>query len=87
MRTDLTVNFEAEKDKKANAPVTLMQVDWPALGVLPALTLRLTDRGTDADNKKLTINGTDWHAVIENTGGLDRLIGAGNFSANSVSDL
>ena len=56
MRTDLTANFEAEKDKKANAPVTLMQIDWPAIGALPALTLRLTDRGSDTDNKKLTIN-------------------------------
>ncbi|MCH8313403.1 MAG: hypothetical protein IID17_10500, partial [Nitrospinae bacterium] len=87
MRTDLTANFEAEKDKKANAPVTLMQIDWPAIGALPALTLRLTDRGSDTDNKKLTINGTDWHAVIQDTGNLDRLVDAGNFSANSVADL
>lgn len=87
MRTDFSTSFNSEKDKKANAPVTLIQIDWPALGVLPALTLRLTDRGTDTDNKKLTIDGTDWHAVIKNTGGLDRLVKAGNFSANSVSDL
>ncbi len=87
MRSDLTVSFEAEKDKKANAPVTLMQIDWPAIGILPALTLRLTDRGSDSDNKKLTINGTDWHSVIDSMGGLDRLVSAGNFSANSVSDL
>ncbi len=87
MRTDLTVNFGAEKDKKAHAPVTLIQIDWPAIGALPALTLRLTDRGSDSNNKKLTINGTDWHSVVENTGDLDRLVNAGNFSANSVADL
>lgn len=87
MRTDLTVNFAAEKDKKATAPVTLMQIDWPAIGALPALTLRLTDRGSNSDNRKITINGIDWHAVIEDTGGLDRLVSAGNFSSNSVADL
>lgn len=87
MRTDFSTSFNTEKDKKANAPVTLIQIDWSAIGLLPALTLRLTDRGSGTDNKKLTINGTDWHAVIENTGGLDRLVKAGNFSANSVSDL
>ncbi len=87
MRTDLSLNFVVEKEKKANRPVTLMQIDWPALGALPALTFRLTDRGSDSDNKKLTINGTDWHSVIENTGNLDRLVKAGNFSANSVADL
>ncbi len=87
MRTDLTANFGTEKDKKANAPVTLMQIDWPAIGTLPALTLRLADRGSDSDNKKLTINGNDWDAVIEDTGGLDRLVSAANFSGNSVSDL
>ncbi len=87
MRTDLTINFTAEKDKKVNQPVTLLQIDWPAMGVLPQLTLRLTDRGSNSDNKKLTINGTDWHSVIESTGGLDRLVSAGNFSANSVADL
>ena len=73
MRTDFSTSFSTEKDKKANAPVTLMQIDWPAIGALPVLTLRLTDRGTDTDNKKLTIAGTDWHAVIENTGGTWRL--------------
>ena len=87
MRSDFTANFTTEKDKKANAPVTLLQIDWPAIGGLPALTLRLTDRGSDNDNKKLTINGTDWHSVIEDTGALDRLVDAGNFSANSVADL
>ncbi|GJL78814.1 MAG: hypothetical protein NPINA01_18030 [Nitrospinaceae bacterium] len=87
MRTDFTTAFDTEKDKKAHAPVTLMKIDWPAIGALPALTLRLADRGADADNAKLTINGTDWHAVIEDAGELDRLVDAGNFSANSVADL
>jgi hypothetical protein len=87
MRTDFTTAFDTEKDKKANAPVTLMKIDWPAVGGLPALTLRLTERGSDADNSKLTINGTDWHAVIEDAGDLDRLVNAGNFTANSVADL
>jgi len=87
MRTDFTTAFATEKDKKANAPVTLMQIDWPAIGGLPALTLRLTDQGSDSDNSKLTINATDWHAVIEDAGELDRLVNAGNFSANSFADL
>jgi hypothetical protein len=87
MRTDFSTSFDTEKDKKANRPVTLIQIDWSALGALPALTLRLTDRGSESDPKKLTLNGTDWHAVIENTGNLDRLVKAGNFSANSVPDL
>ncbi len=87
MRTDFTAPFDTEKDKKAHAPVTLMKIDWPAIGGLPALTLRLTDQGSDADNSKLTINGTDWFAVIEDAGELDRLVNAGNFSANSVADL
>jgi len=87
MRTDFTTSFATEKDKKAHGPVTLMKIDWPAIGGLPALTLRLADRGSDADNGKLTINGTDWYAVILNAGDLDRLVSAGNFSANSVADL
>jgi hypothetical protein len=87
MRTDFTTAFDTEKDKKAHAPVTLMKIDWPALGGLPALTLRLADRGSDADNSRLTIYAIDWHAVIESTGDLDRLVNAGNFSANSVADL
>ena len=87
MRSDLTASFTTEKDKKSNAPVSLIKIDWPALGPLPALTLRMTDRGSDADNSKLTINVTDWFAVIEDAGDLDRLVSAGNFSANSFADL
>lgn len=87
MRTDFTAPFIAEKDKKANGPVTLMQIDWPAIGSLPVLTLRLADRGSDSDDKKLTINGTEWHSLISDSGRLDRLVDAGNFSANSISNL
>ena len=87
MRTDFSTNFNTEKNLKANGPVTLMKIDWPAIGILPALTLRLADRGSDSDNSKLTINATDWHAAIEDAGELDRLVTAGNFSANSVADL
>jgi hypothetical protein len=87
MRTDFTTAFDTEKDKKAHAPVTLMKIDWPAIGALPGLTLRLTDHGSESDNSKLTINGTDWFAVIDDAGELDRLVNAGNFSANSFADL
>lgn len=44
MRTDFTDPFIIQKDKTAHEPVTLLQLDWPALNGLPALTLRLTDR-------------------------------------------
>ncbi|NIY13554.1 MAG: hypothetical protein GWM98_01010, partial [Nitrospinaceae bacterium] len=87
MRSDFTAPFETARNKKAHEPVTLIQLDFPAVAGFPALTLRLAERGSASDESKLSIGGNDWHAVIEDAGDIDRLIDATQFSANSDADL
>ncbi len=87
MRSDFTTAFSTEAAKTANAPVTLMRIEWPALGPLSALTLNMTDRGQEGDNAALLIGGVMWHAVIEELGSIDRLVGPGQLFGNSDADL
>ena len=68
MRDDFTNSFLLEKNKKENAPVTLLQLDWPAVGNLPALTLRLADRAG------IVIGGLPWYPLIENPDDIRRLV-------------
>lgn len=63
-------SFEAAKNKKASQPVNLLQIDWPGMNGLPAFQARLTDRA-------LTIEGTDWLALVTDWGLLEN---GGNFS-------
>ncbi|MBC8284337.1 MAG: hypothetical protein H8E32_11035 [Nitrospinae bacterium] len=81
MRTDFTTGFSAARNKKANAPVNLMQIDWPAMNGLPALTLRLTDRSG------IQIDEVDWYPLIQDMGNIDRLISADLLASNSGSSL
>lgn len=60
----LTGEFSAAIAKKANRPITLVEIDLPANGSNPAVTLRLTDQGDAGDLKKITIGGDEYFAII-----------------------
>ncbi len=81
MRTDFTTGFTTARIKKANAPINLIQIDWPALNGLSALTLRFTDR------KGINIDGVDWFPLVKDMGNIDRLITADHLTANSGASL
>ena len=81
MRTDFTSGFNTSRNSKANAPVNLLQIDWPAMNGLPALTLKLTDR------EGVNINSVNWYPLINNMGNLDRLVSPGQPDSNSFPNL
>ncbi|MBT6716634.1 MAG: hypothetical protein HOB18_03185, partial [Nitrospina sp.] len=81
MRTDFTTGFTAARNKKANAPINLMQIDWPAMNGLSALTLRFTDR------KGINIDGVDWFPLVKDMGNIDRLVTADRLTSNSGASL
>ncbi len=81
MRTDFTSGFNTSRNNKANAPVNLLQIDWPAMNGLPALTLRLADR------EGITINAVAWYPLINNMGNLDRLVSPDQTDSNSRAKL
>ncbi len=81
MRTDFTGSFIAEKDKTAHEPVTLLQLDWPALNGLPALTLRLTDR------EGVVIGGVPWYPLIEDAGDIRRLVDAARLTVTPSTNV
>ena len=81
MRTDFASGFNTSRNSKANAPVNLLQIDWPAVNGLPALTLRLSDR------QGITINSVTWYPLINNMGNLDRLVSADQTDSNSYPNL
>jgi hypothetical protein len=81
MRTDFTSGFNSSRNSKSNAPVNLLQIDWPAMNSLPALTLRLTDR------EGITINSVYWYPLINNMGNLNRLSAPNDNENNSVGKL
>ncbi len=68
MRTDFTSGFNTSRNSKTNAPVNLLQIDWPAMNGLPILTLRLADR------EGITINSLYWYPMVNDMGNLDRLV-------------
>jgi hypothetical protein len=81
MRTDFTTGFTSARNKKANAPINLLQIDWPQMNGLPALTLRLTDRSG------VNIDGNDWYPLVKDMGNIDRLVSADLLTANSGTSL
>jgi len=81
MRTDFTSGFNTSRNSKANAPVNLLQIDWPAMNGLSALTLRLTDR------EGITINSVPWYPLINNMGNLNRLVAPYEMDSNSRPNL
>ncbi len=81
MRIDFTTGFTSARIKKANAPVNLLQIDWPQMNGLPALTLRLTDRSG------INIEGNDWYPLVKDMGNIDRLVSADRLTANSGTSL
>ena len=81
MRTDFTSGFNNARNSKSNAPVNLLQIDWPEMNNLPALTLRLSDR------EGITINSVDWYPLINNLGNLDRLVSTDQTDSNSHSNF
>jgi hypothetical protein len=81
MRTDFTTGFTSARNKKANAPINLLQIDWPQMNGLPALTLRLTDRSG------IHIDGNDWYPLVKDMGNIDRLVSADRLTANSGTSL
>ncbi len=81
MRTDFTTGFTNARNKKANAPLNLLQIDWPQMNGLPALTLRLTDRSG------IQIDGNDWYPLVKDMGNIDRLVSADRLTANSGTSL
>ncbi len=81
MRTDFTSGFNTSRNSKTNAPVNLLQIDWPAMNGLPALTLRLTDR------EGITINSLYWYPLVNDMGNLDRLVSPDQTDSNSYPNL
>jgi hypothetical protein len=81
MRNDFTSGFNTARNRKANAPVNLLQIDWPAMNGLPGLTLRLSDR------EGITINSVYWFPLINNFGNLDRLVSPNQTDSNSLPNL
>ncbi len=81
MRTDFTSGFNTSRLNKANAPVNLLKIDWPAINGLPELTLRLTDR------EGVHINSVIWYPLINNMGNLDRLVSPDQSDNNSLPNL
>jgi len=81
MRTDFTAGFTNARNKKANAPLNLLQIDWPEMNGLPALTLRLTDRSG------INIDGNDWYPLVKDMGNIDRLVSADLLAVNSGTSL
>ncbi|MZH02249.1 MAG: hypothetical protein F3745_02265, partial [Nitrospinae bacterium] len=81
MRTDFTSGFNDSRNSKANAPVNLLKIEWPAINGLPALTLRLTDR------EGVNINSVTWYPLIKNMGNLDRLVSPDQSDNNSLPNL
>ena len=81
MRT-FTGGFTAAKNKTAHAPVTLLKLDWPAIGAFPAKTVTLADR-------PVSIDGTEWLALVADWGaiegtGLDALLKASGVATARV---
>ena len=68
MRNDFTNEFTLAKNKRANEPVTLIQLVWPAIGSHSALTLYLADRNG------ISIEGTPWYPLIQDPGDIRRLV-------------
>jgi hypothetical protein len=62
MRT-FTGGFTSAKNKKNSEPVNLLKIAWPAIGILPAKTLNLSDRA-------VTIEGVDWLPLVEDWGAI-----------------
>jgi len=81
MRTDFTTGFSAARNKKANIPIHLMEINWPPMNGLPELILRLTDRSG------VNISGIDWFPLVRDMGNIDRLISADLLTSNSRSSL
>ena len=81
MRIDFTSGFNTSRNSKANAPVNLLQIDWPAMNGLPALSLKL------ADWEGVNINSVNWYPLINNMGNLDRLVSPGQSDSNSFPNL
>lgn len=81
MRSDFTSGFNTSRNSKSNAPVNLLQVDWPAMNGLPALTLRLTDR------EGININSIYWYPLVSDMGNLDRLVSPDQSDSNSHTNL
>jgi hypothetical protein len=81
MRTDFTTVFNSARNSKTNAPVNLLQIDWPAMNGLPALTIRLTDR------EGITINSVLWYPLINNMGKLGQLVAPNKADNNSLGKL
>jgi hypothetical protein len=81
MRTDFTSGFNASRNSKANAPVNLLQIDWPAMNGLPALTLRLTDR------EGININSVNWYPLVSDMGKLGQLVAPTKADNNSLGKL
>lgn len=81
MRTDFTTGFNTSRNSKANAPVNLLKIDWPARNGLPALTLRLTDR------EGININSLHWYPLVNDMGNLDRLVSPDQNDSNSLPNL
>ena len=81
MRTDFTSGFNASRNSHSNSPVNLLQIDWPAINGLPALTLRLTDRSG------IIINSVDWYPLVQNMGNLDRMVSGDETESNSHPTL
>ena len=81
MRTDYTSGFNTSRNSKANAPVNLLKIEWPAMNGLPALTLRLADR------EGIVINSVIWYPLINDMGDLDRLVSPDQADSNSLPNL
>jgi hypothetical protein len=81
MRTDFTSGFNTSRNSKANVPVNLLKIDWPAMNGLSALTLRLTDR------EGISINSFYWYPLVNNIGNLDRLVSPDQTDNNSHPNL
>ena len=86
------------KDKRAQKPVTLVQIDLPAFQGLPAATLLLATRGSPQTPKHYQTESYSWHNMILEIGKLDAKPSANNGSLrgdthfsmtviNSSSDL
>ncbi|MCF8719206.1 hypothetical protein [Nitrospina gracilis] len=72
--------FETERNKTTNAPVHVLKMEWPQVGVNPAATLYLADQA-------LTIGAQSYLAVVSDWGSLDGLYDPDALVGTSFSDM